>query len=86
MRGAPTPSILTTLWATFYATPFWWLTLGAQILILVLVQLVLGVFSLITTIFGAFMRAITSYRFLIAFAVIFVAFFFMRKYTPQEAL
>ena len=84
-RGPPKPSPFMVIWATFYASPFWWLVFGTQMLVLILVTVITGAFTLLTTLFGSFVRVITSYRFVLFFAILFLAFFFMHKYASYSS-
>jgi hypothetical protein len=63
-----------------YGSPLFYLYLALKVLILGTAWLLFAVWDLITTIFAAFWSIITNYRFLLAFAIVFVALIFIHLY------
>jgi len=73
-------SVMTIIIGGLYASPLFYLYIALKVLILGVAWLLFAAWDLVTTIFGAFWSIMTSYRFLLAFAIVFIALIFIHLY------
>ena len=73
-------TVFNMIWAGLYSSPLYYVYLSIRILILAIGWVFSAAWDLITTIFSAFWSIFTSYRFLLAFGIVFIALIFIHLY------
>jgi hypothetical protein len=76
-------STFSTIVSGFYVTWVYYIFFFFRVGIPLVLWLLGAVWDLISTVFSAVWTIITSYRFLLVFAIVFTALYFIHKYWPQ---
>lgn len=79
-------SMFSTIVSGFYVTWVFYIYFSFRVGIPLVLWLLGLVWDLISTIFAAFWSIITNYRFLIVFAILFLALYFIHKYVTTFSI